>query len=394
MKRKEMLFIIGVLLICSIFLLTGYIVHNKKESGTKPNISLNKNNNFDYKFIKQIEGNDNTLVSPLSMAYLLSMIQSGAKGNTLNELNIALDNYDLLPMENIDSKISMANSMWINNKYKNDIDNTFATALKINYHSEVLYDEFINADNINKWVSEKTYNMINELFPSDSVNSVDTIMALVNAIGINFKWDEEFDCNKTLMGNFLDKNVYMMSSNEKYLESDYYTGFIKDYEKLSDNSQYEFIGLLPKKDIQDVINNISNDVIKNSITESEAHIQIPRFKYEYNVNNVKGILESLGIKDMFNKEKANFGGIAEDIYVSLIVQKTYIDFMKNGTKASAASGETFGMSSTAEEKEVIEVIFNKPFVYLIRKKGSNNIYFIGIVNTPIEYDETKDVCEG
>ena len=391
MKRKEMLFIIGALLICSIFLLTGYIVHNKKESGTKPNISLNKNNKFDYKFIKQIEGNDNTLVSPLSMAYLLSMIQSGAKGSTLNELNIALDNYDLQPMENIDSKISMANSMWINNKYKKDINNTFATALKINYHSEVLYDEFINADNINKWVSEKTYNMINELFPSDSVNSVDTIMALVNAIGINFKWDEEFDCNKTLMGNFLDKNVYMMNSNEKYLESDYYTGFIKDYEKLSDNSQYEFIGLLPKKDIQDVINNISNDVIKNSITESEAHIQIPRFKYEYNVNNVKGILESLGIKDMFNKEKANFGGIAEDIYVSSIVQKTYIDFMESGTKAAAASGGAFDITSATEEKEVI---FNKPFVYLIRKKGSNNIYFIGTVNSPIEYDETKDVCEG
>lgn len=391
MKRKGMLFVIGALLICSVFLLTGYIVHNKKESNSKPNISLNKNNNFDYKFLKQIEGNDNTLVSPLSMAYLLSMIQSGTKGSTLNELNIALDNYDLQPMENIDSKISMANSMWINNRYKNDINNTFATALKINYHSEVLYDEFINADNINKWVSEKTYNMINELFPSDSVNSVDTIMALVNAIGINFKWDEEFDCNKTLMGNFLDKNVYMMNSNEKYLESDYYTGFIKDYEKLYDNSQYEFIGLLPKKDIQDVINNISNDVIKNSITESEAHIQIPRFKYEYNVNNLKSILESLGIKDMFNKEKANFGGIAEDIYVSSIVQKTYIDFMESGTKAAASSGGAFDIKSAAEEKEVI---FNKPFVYLIRKKGSNNIYFIGIVNSPIEYDETKDVCEG
>ena len=391
MKRKGMLFVIGALLICSVFLLTGYIVHNKKESNSKPNISLNKNNNFDYKFLKQIEGNDNTLVSPLSMAYLLSMIQSGAKGSTLNELNIALDNYDLQPMENIDSKISMANSMWINNKYKKDINNTFATALKINYHSEVLYDEFINAANINKWVSEKTYNMINELFPSDSVNSVDTIMTLVNAIGINFKWDEEFDCNKTLMSNFLDKNVYMMNSNEKYLESDYYTGFIKDYEKLSDNSQYEFIGLLPKKDIQDVINNLSNDVIKNSITESEANIQIPRFKYEYNVNNLKSILESLGIKDMFNKEKANFGGIAEDIYVSSIVQKTYIDFMESGTKAAAASGGAFDITSAAEEKEVI---FNKPFVYLIRKKGSNNIYFIGVVNSPIEYDETKDVCEG
>ena len=391
MKRKEMLFIIGALLICSIFLLTGYIVHNKKESGTKPNISLNKNNNFDYKFIKQIEGNDNTLVSPLSMAYLLSMIQSGAKGNTLNELNIALDNYDLQPMENIDSKISMANSMWINNKYKNDINNTFATALKINYHSEVLYDELINADNINKWVSEKTYNMINELFPSDSVNSVDTIMALVNAIGINFKWDEEFDCNKTLMGNFLDKNVYMMSSNEKYLESDYYTGFIKDYEKLSDNSQYEFIGLLPKKDIQDIINNLSNDVINKSITESETYVQIPRFNYNYEVGNLKNKLNALGINDMFIEGVANFDGIAKDIYVSKIVQKTYIDFMESGTKAAAASGAIFDSNSVSEAKSVI---FNKPFVYLIRKKGSNNIYFIGIVNSPIEYDEKVDVCEG
>ena len=390
MKRKEMLFVIGALLICSVFLLTGYIVHNKKESDPKPNISLNKNNNFDYKFLKQIESNDNSLISPLSMAYLLSMIQSGAKGNTLNELNIALDNYDLQPMENTDSKISMANSMWINNRYKNDINDTFATALKINYHSEVLYDEFTNADNINKWVSEKTYNMINELFPRDSVNSVDTIMALVNAIGINFKWDEEFDCNKTTMGNFLDKNVYMMSSNEKYIESDYYTGFIKDYEKL-DNTQFEFIGLLPKKDIQDVINNLSNDVINNSITESEVSIQIPRFKYDYNVSNVKNILESLGIKEAFDKDKANFDEIAKNIYVSSIVQKTYIDFMESGTKAAAASGGTFDIKSAVEENKVI---FNKPFVYLIRKKGSNNIYFIGTVNSPIEYDDTKDVCEG
>ena len=391
MKRKEMLFIIGALLICSIFLLTGYIVHNKKESSSKPSISLNKNNNFDYKFIKQIDGNDNRLVSPLSMAYLLSMVQSGAKGNTLNELNIVLDNYDLQPMENIDSKISMANSMWINNRYKNHINDTFASALKINYHSEVLHDEFVNADNINKWVSEKTYNMINKLFSSDSVNSLDTVMALVNAIGINFKWDKEFNCNETIVDNFLDKNVYMMNSKEKYIESDYYTGFIKDYEKI-DSTQFEFIGLLPKKDIQDVISNLSNDVIKNSITDNETYVQIPRFKYEYDVSNVKNILESLGIKDMFNKEKANFADIAKGIYVSKIVQKTYIDFMESGTKAAAASGATFDTITAPIDQK--EVIFNKPFVYLIRKKGSNNIYFMGIVKSPIEYDESKDICEG
>ena len=65
--------------------------------------------------------------------------------------------------------------------------------------------------------------------------------------------------------------------------------------------------------------------------------------------------------------------------------------MESGTKAAAASGASFDITSAAEEKEVI---FNKPFVYLIRKKGSNNIYFIGTVYSPIEYDETKDICEG
>lgn len=66
--------------------------------------------------------------------------------------------------------------------------------------------------------------------------------------------------------------------------------------------------------------------------------------------------------------------------------------MERGTKAAAASGGTFTDKAAIEQEK--SVIFNKPFVYLIRKKGSNNIYFIGIVNTPIEYDETKDICEG
>lgn len=391
MKKKELLFVIGALLICSIFLLTGYIVHNKKEIST-PTISVNKNNNFDYKFIKQIDINNNSLVSPISLAYVLSMIQSGAKENTLSELNIALDNYELQAMENIEGKISMANSIWINNKYKNDINSSYSNALKINYYSELIYDNFDNVSNINNWVSQKTYGMINQLFSDESINS-DTVMALLNAIGINFKWEDTFDCNKTYNGKFLDKNVYMMSSEEIYIESDYYTGFIKNYEKLSDDTQFEFIALLPKNDVSDVINNLSNDVINNSITSDYAKIEIPRFKYEYVVDNLEGILLNLGVKDMFDKEKANLKGIADDIYVSSIIQKTYIDFMETGTKAAAATGNTYGTSSATVE-EIKYVNFDKPFVYLIRKKGSNNIYFMGTIYDPIEYDENKDVCEG
>ena len=50
MKRKGMLFVIGALIICSIFLLTGYIVNKRKTSNPTPQISENANNLFDYNF--------------------------------------------------------------------------------------------------------------------------------------------------------------------------------------------------------------------------------------------------------------------------------------------------------------------------------------------------------
>lgn len=393
MKRKGMLFVIGALIICSIFLLTGYIVNKRKTSNPTPQISENANNLFDYNFTKEsLKNSENSLVSPVSIAYLLSMIKAGAKGNTLKELEFALNNYSLTPLINIGSKVSMANSIWIKNGYKDSINSKYVGGLKINYRSDIMYDNFNGAANINNWVKEKTYDMIPKLF-EDSDISPNTIMALVNAIAINLKWEEPFNCNSTTMELFNEKdNVHMMHSTEDYLESDYFTGFVKTYESLDDETQFEFIGLLPKNNINEVIENLNNDVIKKSRTNDSAFISIPRFKYDYDVDDLKGILNKMGINDLFSENKADLSGITNSIYVSVIKQKTYIDFMETGTKAAAASGALFDKNSSAG---VIEhkVNFNKPFVYIIKEKNSENIYFAGIVNNPTIYDANNSICE-
>ncbi len=393
MKRKGMLFVIGSLLICSVFLLTGYIVNKRKSNNPNSHISEKTNNLFDYNFSKEsLLNDDNSLVSPVSIAYLLSMIKSGAKGNTLKELELVLNNYNLTPLINTDEKVSMANSIWIKNGYKDAINKEYVGGLKINYRSDIMYDDFNGAANINNWVKEKTYNMIDKLF-DDSDITPDTIMALVNAIAINLKWEEPFNCNSTTMELFDEKdNVHMMHSTEDYLESDYFTGFVKTYKSLEDETQFEFIGLLPKNNVNEVIDNLSNDVLKKSKTNDSAFISIPRFKYDYDVDDLKGILNKMGINDLFSEDKADLSGIINGIYVSVIKQKTYIDFMETGTKAAAASGALFDKNSPAG---VIshEVNFNKPFVYIIKEKNSNNIYFAGIVNNPTIYDANNSICE-
>ena len=393
MKRKGMLFVIGSLLICSIFLLTGYIVNKRKSNNPNSHISEKTNNLFDYNFSKEsLLNDDNSLVSPVSIAYLLSMIKSGAKGNNLKELELVLNNYNLTPLINTDEKVSMANSIWIKNGYKDAINKEYVGGLKINYRSDIMYDDFNGAANINNWVKEKTYDMIDKLF-DDSDITPNTIMALVNAIAINLKWEEPFNCNSTTMELFNEKeNVYMMHSTEDYLESDYFTGFVKTYESLEDETQFEFIGLLPKNNVNEVIDNLSNDVLKKSRTNDSAFISIPRFKYDYDVDYLKKILNKMGITDLFSEDKADLSGISNGIYVSVIKQKTYIDFMETGTKAAAASGALFDKSSPAG---VIEhkVNFNKPFVYIIKEKNSENIYFAGIVNNPTIYDANNSICE-
>lgn len=393
MKRKGMLFVIGSLLICSIFLLTGYIVNKRKSNNPNSHISEKTNNLFDYNFSKEsLLNDDNSLVSPVSIAYLLSMIKSGAKGNTLKELELVLNNYNLTPLINTDEKVSMANSIWIKNGYKDAINKEYVGGLKINYRSDIMYDDFNGAANINNWVKEKTYDMIDKLF-DDSDITPNTIMTLVNAIAINLKWEEPFNCNSTTMELFNEKeNVYMMHSTEDYLESDYFTGFVKTYESLEDETQFEFIGLLPKNNVNEVIDNLSNDVLKKSRTNDSAFISIPRFKYDYDVDYLKKILNKMGINDLFSEDKADLSGISNGIYVSVIKQKTYIDFMETGTKAAAASGATFDKNSPAGVTSY-EVNFNKPFVYIIKEKNSDNIYFIGVVNKPTIYDENNNICE-
>ena len=46
-----------------------------------------------------------------------------------------------------------------------------------------------------------------------------------------------------------------------------------------------------------------------------------------------------------------------------------------------------------EPKTTIQIEFNKPFIYIIKDKNSDNIWFFGTVYEPLKWEENTNTCD-
>ena len=393
MRKKRIILIILIILIV---LLLSFLIY-RRISNKKKNIEpINITTSFDYDMI-HIANNEesNYLISPFSIAYALSILKEGATNNTKVQIEKVLGNYNLKKVNNFENRIGLANALFIKDEYKNDIKETYINNIKDNYDGEILFDEFKTPDVINNWASEKTNKMINNVI--DNIDK-DYVLGIMNAIAIDVEWKYKFEGENTYKQTFnnLDNtkvNVDMMHSTNDIvlIQNEKAKGIIKDYNTYGDN-ELEFIAILPKDDIKEYINNFNKEELNsllNNITKPSEQLDIkltiPKFKYNYDYNNFKDDLISLGIKDAFDKETASFMNIETEsshlnLYVSEAVHKSVIDLNENGTKAAAIT--YFGLSKNTAimpSKDVINIVFDKPFLYIIKDKNSDNIWFFGTV---------------
>ena len=403
---KKSLFIIFILLI-SIFVCTSCFKENNRKYNTK--------NGFNIKLIKSTIKKENYLISPYSIEIALNMLKEGANGNTKDEIEKVLPNRKISDIS-IKNRVNIANSLFIKDKYKNTIKKDFKIALVDSYDSEVLYDEFKTPDVINEWVNKKTDGMIKKI-----INKMDDnfVLGVANAIAVDVEWAKQFDCNDTTKEKFTKDNgktinVEMMhnsytTDSYKYLESKDAKGIIIPYKSYDskigkidyDNGRnLEFIGILPNKSVEEYIKDLTEDGLNNLIKSAssasstyEIKLSLPRFKYEYSVDNFKDSLVKLGIKDAFDQYNADFSGIMkksdmdDNLYVGTAIHKTYIDLNEKGTKAAAVT--FFGIDSYAalpQDKEIVNIEFNRPFVYMIRDTKTKEMLFFGAVYEPNLWD--------
>ena len=332
------------------------------------------------------------------------MLNEGANGNTKTQIENVIGNLSLTKYNNIDEVLSLANSVYIRDTYSKDIKEEYIKTLNDKYNAEINYDSFANANNINKWIENKTLGIIKNMIDDNVVQNPYTQMLLINALAINMEWQEPFEDNtygeKFYLADGNQMNATMMHKETKSDSISYYkdedvTLLAMDLQKY-DDTQLEFIAIMPEENLSSYIEKFSTEDLNNimkkttlaSKTDNGLEITIPRFSFEYNLK-LKEDLMKLGITDAFDMNLADFSNMADEkFFVSDTLHKANIDFTEKGIKAAAVTAMILQNTAIIEEPTSPEVIkIDKPFMYFIQDKNTKEIWFVGTVYEPDSWEE-------
>lgn len=361
---------------------------------------------FAMKFLKLENNKQNMIYSPLSIKYALAMLKEGANGNTKTQIENVAGNLNLTKYNNINKVLSLANAVYIRDDYSKYVKKDYKNILTEKYDAEIKYDSFKNAKKVNNWIEDKTLGIIKNMLPDTIVQNPDNKMLLINALAIDMEWEEQFDSEDTHGRDFYledgstmiatTMNMETSSESLSYYKNKDVTVLKMDYKEYN-GTQLEFIAIMPEKNLSNYIENFDIDQLNNitkksklaSETKKGVNISIPRFEFDYNLK-LKDDLIKLGITDAFDENVADFSNVSEkELYVSDALHKADIEFAEKGTKAAAATVIIMQDLAMMEEDEYIELNFDKPFLYLIRDKNTEEIWFAGTVYEPNAWENDK-----
>ena len=109
-------------------------------------------------------------------------------------------------------------------------------------------------------------------------------------------------------------------------------------------------------------------------TLQKFEIRFPKFKAEFDTENqLVPIMQALGMKKAFSYD-AEFGKMSSSpLYVSNMRQKAFVSVDEEGTEAAAVTEAEMRKNGAGNYM----MVFDRPFVYLIREKSTGSILFIG-----------------
>lgn len=391
------------------------MLNNYKDSKVEENKNLENSNaksnysdiDFSLRFLKMENKKENMIYSPLSIKYALKMLIDGANGNTRTQIENVIGNTNLAKYNNVKDILSLANALYIRDTYSKFVKEEYQNILFDKYNAEIKYDAFKDASNINNWISNKTFGQINNMISDNIVTDPNNKMVLINALAIDMEWKAKFDGENTNGNTFyLDDGSSMFattmsketgSDSISYYKDNDVTVLAMELEQY-DNEQMEFVAIMPKDNLSDYVKNfsmkdfenITNNLKLASETKHGLDISIPRFSFDYDLN-LEEDLKSLGITDAFT-DSADFSNMSKtSLYVGGALHKANIDFTEKGIKAAAVTVIYMTESaSLAEENKPIEIKIDKPFMYVIRDKKTNEIWFVGTVYEPNDWENNRE----
>jgi hypothetical protein len=111
---------------------------------------------------------------------------------------------------------------------------------------------------------------------------------------------------------------------------------------------------------------------------SRVMLRMPRFRFDYSLQ-MRGPLERMGMGIAFLPYLADFQRIApvDDLHISRVKHKSFIDVHELGTEAAAATAVVISVTSMPPL-----LSFDRPFIFAIRERSSGALLFVGRVGDP------------
>ncbi len=354
--------------------------------------------------------------SPLSIYMSLSLLQSGAEGAALEELDSLLRIKDpegladqcrrLITslsyaqqryrakarsqgISDSDCGLTLADSLWFSRGLP--VKEDYIENASKNFYASTYAVNFENPDadaRIEYWIRDMT----NDILRPRINLPADTVLAIVNTMYFYGAWQTPFDEEATV------EDMFTLDDGESTVTASYCCRtepegkvYIEDgcmVSSLKTSNGCEMVVMLPDADrtVDDYLN--TPDKLRSLMehdlpTECSLTWKIPRFSFGSSYS-LPAVLKKMGVTAIFGAN-AGFTGISdEDISVSDILHQAHIALDENGVEGAAYTLISMNTTSLMPDRENYSMICDHPFIFGIREKNTGAWLFLGVCRNPVE----------
>lgn len=346
----------------------------------------------------------NQIISPISLATVLTMLLHGADGETKAAIAdvLHLDHPDdpiagegfagllqSLTGKGAGVELSVANSLWPRTGYP--VRPEFVALMQKSLGAtvqEVAMGDPKTVATIDEWVSDHTHGLIEEMAEDLGLPDPSLVLILLNAVYFKGDWTEPFDPALTHQGSFNRPDgtqvaVPMMSRRGAYATArgDGFHVLRLPYGK---DRRFGMELFLPDegRSLDDLrsLDATTWAAATAQLQSRDLVLLLPRFELAYHATELDEVLHKLGMGIAYSSA-ADFTPLsAANPYLSTVQHKTYIKVDEKGTEAAAVTG------AAMDESAPPAFWVDRPFRFTISDTKTGAILFVGQVTDPTVKD--------
>jgi serpin B len=332
----------------------------------------------------------NLVVSPYSVYKAFAMAYAGAAGETREEIKRVFGfRDDSGAVERASAGVEDAASAWfqkdipVARSYTEKVSCLGAEVRRVDFKG----DYHAALAEINRWVEEKTRGYVKDLVPVDYPNGQDIRVVLVSALFFNGSWWPERFARIGKREFQGVGPVEYMALNLRSCGDPSLRGRVAPNLTVVElpfrGTDVAMYVVMPKS-LRDYVEGLTYEKLQrdlSNLTDEVASVKMPLFQAQFRAS-VKSVLSDMGIRLAFEPGRADFSLITdrERLYIDEVFHGAYIRADENGVVAAAATGVV--MKPVCLKEGGIEVVIDKPFLFVLADRKTHTIYFIGHVVDP------------